>query len=172
LAGIRLVPLYERLSIWVVPWLYLAIALCVDAGIRWTRNAYHLGRDARTTMAALLTAAGLWLSGDVAVSGWRAIQVARPDNSNHQLDDRTAVDWLLTHRGDAVLTTRLALAAVWWYADAPVLPPMLGGFLRNGSPIPRPSRPQPAAYSCGPRSAGRAAIACSHVLARLHPDKD
>jgi hypothetical protein len=34
-----------------------------------------------------------------------------------------------------VLTTRLALPAVWWYADALLSPPTLGGFLRDRIPI-------------------------------------
>jgi hypothetical protein len=48
-----------------------------------------------------------------------------------------AVEWLLTqrNRGDVVLTTRLALPAVWWYADAQVSPPTLGGFLRDQGSI-------------------------------------
>ncbi len=137
LAALSLVPLYERLTIWVVPSLYLGIALCADAGIRAGRNAYRQRRHVRTATAALVTAAVLWLCGDVAAEGWRAIQIARPDNSNHQLDDRMAVEWLLAQRerGDVVLTTRLALPAVWWYARAPVSPPTLGGFLRDRIPI-------------------------------------
>jgi hypothetical protein len=137
LAAMRLVPLYERLSIWAVPCLYLGIALCIDAGMRRARDSYQRGHHARAALGALATLFGLWLSVDVATRGWRAIQVARPDDSNHQLDDRTAVDWLLAQRdrGAVVLTTHLALPAVWWYGDAPVSPPALGGFLRDRSPI-------------------------------------
>jgi hypothetical protein len=137
LAAMRLVPLYERFAIWVVPSLYLGIALCVDAGIRSGRNAYRRRRHVRAATAALATAAVLWLCGDVALGGWRAIEIARRDDSNHQLDDRMAVEWLLTQhdRGDVVLTTRLALPAVWWYADALVSPPTFGAFLRDQSPI-------------------------------------
>ena len=133
----RLIPLYERLAIWVVPSLYLGIALCVDAGIRVGRNAYRQRRHVRAATAALVIAAVLWLCGNVAAEGWRAIQIARSDNSNHQLDDRMAVEWLLTQheRGDVVLTTRLALPAVWWYGGAPVSSPTLGGFLRDRIPI-------------------------------------
>jgi hypothetical protein len=137
LAGMRLVPLYERFAIWVVPSFYLAIAFCVDAGIRAGRNAYRQRRHVLAATAALVTAAVLWLCGDVAANGWRVIQIARPHGTNHQLDDRMAVEWLLTQhgRGDVVLTTHLALPAVWWYADAPVSPPTLGGFLRDLTPI-------------------------------------
>ena len=137
LAAMRLVPLYERFAIWVVPSLYLAIALCVDAGIRAGWNAYSQRRHVRAATAALVTAAVLWLCGNVAAQGWHVIQIARPDNSNHQLDDRMAVEWLLSQheRGDVVLTTRLALPAVWWYGGAPVSSPTLGGFLRDRIPI-------------------------------------
>ena len=137
LAAMRLVPLYERFAIWVVPSLYLGIALCADAGVKWGWKAYRQRRHVRAATAALVTAAVLWLCANVAANGWRVIQVARSDNSNHQLDDRMAVEWLLAQheRGDVVLTTRLALPAVWWYADALLSPPALGGFLRDQSPI-------------------------------------
>jgi hypothetical protein len=136
-AAMRLVPLYERFAIWVVPSLYLGIALCADAGIKWGWKAYRERRHVGAATAALVTAAVLWLCGNVAANGWRVIQVARSDNSNHQLDDRTAVEWLVTQheRGDVVLTTRLALPAVWWYAGAPVSPPALGSSLRDRIPI-------------------------------------
>lgn len=137
MAAMRVVPLYERFVIWVVPSLYLGIALCADAAITQGRNAYRQGRHVRVATAALVTAAVLWLSGNIAVNGWRVIEIARSDNTNHQLDDRMAVEWLLTQhrRGDVVVTTRLALPAVWWYANASVSPPALGGFLRDRSPI-------------------------------------
>ena len=137
LAAMRLVPLYERLAIWVVPSLYLGIALCVDAGIRAGRNAYLQRRHVRAATAALVIAAVLWLCGNVATVGWRAIQIGRSDNSNHQLNDRMAVEWLVTQHepGDVVLATRLALPAVWWYAGAPVSPPAMGGSLRDRIPI-------------------------------------
>jgi len=137
LAAMRLVPLYERFAIWVVPSLYLGIAFCVDAGIRAGRNAYDQRRHLRAATAALVIAAVLWLCGNVAAGGWRAIQIARSDNSNHQLDDRMAVEWLVAQheRGDVVLTTRLGMPAVWWYGGAPVSSPTLGGFLRDRIPI-------------------------------------
>jgi hypothetical protein len=137
LAAMRLVPLYERLVIWVMPSLYLGIAFCIDAGITRGRHAYRRGRHVPVATAALVTAAALWLCGNVAANGWRGIQMTRSDNTNHQLDDRMAVEWLLTEhiRGDVVVTTRLALPAVWWYANAPLSPPTLGGFLRDRSPI-------------------------------------
>ena len=106
----RLVPLYERFAIWVVPSLYLGIALCIDAGIRAGQNAYRQRRHVHTATAVLVTVAVLWLCGNVAAQGWHVIQIARPDNSNHQLDDRMAVEWLLAqHERGVVLTTRLAL---------------------------------------------------------------
>jgi hypothetical protein len=137
LAAMRLVPLYERFAIWGVPSLYLGIAFCVDAGIRAGRNAYGQRRHVRAATAALVIAAVLWLCGNVAANGWRVIHIFRSDDSNHQLDDRMAVEWLLAQheRGDVVLTTRLALPAVWWYGGAPVSSPTLGGFLRDRIPI-------------------------------------
>ena len=55
--------------IWVVPSLYLGIALCVDAGIRSGQNAYRQRRHVRAATAVLVTAAVLWLCGNVAAKG-------------------------------------------------------------------------------------------------------
>src|SRR5262249_29892766 len=40
----------------------------------------------------------------------------------HGLDDRAAVRWLMAHRrpGDAILATKLAWPAVWWYGEVPI----------------------------------------------------
>lgn len=137
LAAIRFVPLYERLSLWVVPALYVAIALCIDAGIRWARDAFARGRTARAVVAGLVSVAGLWLCIDISARGWRDIMRNRPLTENHSLDDRAGVTWLMAQRrpGDAVLTTLFGLPAVWWYGGVSVAPPISGGSLPDGSQV-------------------------------------
>lgn len=137
LAAVRVAPLYERVSLWTVPALYVGIALCIDAAVRWGRDAYKRRLGARAALAGFVSIAGLWLCVDIVGRGWRDIEEDRPPSTNHQLDDRTAVKWLVAqHRpGDAVLTTVLALPAVWWYGGVPVSPPASGGSLPDGSPI-------------------------------------
>ena len=136
LAVTHLVPLYERLSIWAVPALYVGIALCVDAGVRWVREAYRRGHLARGALAILVSVTSLWACADIAGRGWLEVVQGRSRDSNHELDDRTGVKWLLAQKrpGDAVLTTRLALPAIWWYGGVPVSLTS-GRFLPDGGPI-------------------------------------
>ncbi|MDH4063417.1 MAG: hypothetical protein OEW19_03380 [Acidobacteriota bacterium] len=65
-----------------------------------------------------------------------------------------AVAWLLRRRasGDVLLTTRLALRAVWWYGRVPTASAAGGGTLDDGTPIveaflaaPRDCRPEATA---------------------------
>lgn len=127
LAALRLVPFFERLSLWTVPAFYVGVALLADVAVRLARPVRD-GRDwIRFSTAVLLGVSILVLSVDVALRGRTDMRVARPADSNHQLNDRAGVRWLMGQRvpGDVVLTTRLALPALWWYggreATAPVL---------------------------------------------------
>ena len=63
-----------------------------------------------------------------AVRGW---------GTNRELDDRATVRWLMTQRrpGDVLLTTHLALPAVWWYGRIPISNPDRGSRLPDGSQI-------------------------------------
>jgi hypothetical protein len=128
--ALRLVPVYERLSLWVVPALYVSLAVAVEGVVsvgRWAAAR-------RRALAAILAAAaaipiGL-VSLDITRSGG-AFLTARRTDDYHGLDDRAAVRWLMKQRraGDAVLTTRLALPATWWYGSQSGAP---DGTLRAG----------------------------------------
>ena len=137
LAAMRLVPLFERQSLWAVAALYVGIALSVEAGARGVRDAYAQARPLRGAVAAVVLIAGTWLCLDIVQNGWRDSRFARPPDSNHQLDDRTGVRWLVAQQrpGDAVLTTFFALPAVWWYGQVRLSSPSAGGALPDGSPI-------------------------------------
>jgi hypothetical protein len=135
-AGLRLVPLYQRLSLWIVPALYVGLALIVDRVVRVGRDAYHRRQWAYLTLAAIFALAEVQLCDDIFGRGKEDMRVARPPDNKHQLDDRAAVRWLMRHRqaGDALMTTHLGWPAVWWYGDIPIgNTEAAGGRLPDGS---------------------------------------
>jgi hypothetical protein len=121
-AGLRLVPLYERLSLWIVPAMYVGVALMVDGAVRLGRDAYRRRQWVQLTLAALLGAAEVRLCADIISRGWGNLKLEHAYGSKHGLDDRAAVRWLMPQRqpGDAIMTTRLAWPAIWWYGDIPI----------------------------------------------------
>ncbi|MCM3880449.1 MAG: hypothetical protein ND807_10115, partial [Vicinamibacterales bacterium] len=105
-AGFGLVPLEERLSLWMLPSLYIAMAITVDR--------------VRTAAAMAVAVVTVIVSVDIARAGVQELRL-RP-RSNHNLDDRAGVRFLMTQRqpGDVLVTMRMGLPAVWWYAGADV----------------------------------------------------
>jgi len=78
------------------------------------------------------------LSADVGLRGIEDVRGNRPRTSHHQLDDRAAVRALMQayQPGDVLMTTKLALPALWWYAGIPAARPGLNGNRQtDGSPI-------------------------------------
>lgn len=121
-AGLHLVPLEERLSLWALPSLYLAIAVAAEQ------------LRAHVTVVAALVA--LLVTGDIVRTGVHDVGV-RP-RSNHSLDDRAGVGFLLSQRqpGDVLVTMRMGLPAVWWYAGVNVAAPNLGrAYEQDGASI-------------------------------------
>jgi hypothetical protein len=168
LAAARLVPLYERQSLWAVSAVYVGVALCLDAGVRWAREGRRHARPARVVAAALMAGAALWVCLDIVHRGWRDIADGRPPDENHQLDDRTAVRWLMAQArpGDAVLTTELALPAVWWYGSSLISPPASGTALPGGNPILQVAY-RPAGGACDDAGFRQALTAHTRVLVYL-----
>jgi hypothetical protein len=115
LAAVRIVPLSDRLSLWIVPALYVGIALSAERASALFRpvDAHRTLRVAAGSAASLLLIA---ICADVMVRGTTYLHL-RPQTSNHGLDDRSAVRWLAGQRqaGDVWVTTHLALPAIWWY---------------------------------------------------------
>lgn len=136
LAALRLVPLTDRLALWIVPALYLGVTLLFDAGVRnvlkgWTPRSWP--RIAAGTLALL---ASLYVGVDIVVQGRRNLDLGAPRDSNHALDDRGAVAWLMQRRqpGDVIMTTGLGWPAVRWYGGIS-LRRHPGGRLPDGSVI-------------------------------------
>ena len=118
LAVLRLVPLYERLTLWMVPALYVGVAFLADAA--WSVFVSGRSEDRPATpLAALGLGVAILICGDVVVLGVPAAVLragARHENRGH--DDRAAVRWLMSHEqpGDVWMTTHYGVPAIWWYA--------------------------------------------------------
>lgn len=115
-AGARIVPMYERLSLWIVPALYAGIAMSADAAVSALRSARE--RRSAALAAVGVAAAGFLvaLGADVFERGTIYVQLAG-FTANHEHDDRGGVGWLARQRrpGDVWITTHNALPAIWWY---------------------------------------------------------
>ena len=114
LAALHLVPFYERVTLWIVPALYVGVALLADVG--WSSLA---GRPAARLAATIALAMAIVIAGDVVIRGVPAAIVnaqARQENRGH--DDRAAVRWLASQKqpGDVWMTTHFGAIAIWWYA--------------------------------------------------------
>lgn len=126
LAALRLVPLYERLSLWVVPAMYIGVAAGADAAFARTERAPGSMAWPAAVVLAILS---LLASADLVQRGLLDLQVNRPRDTNHELDDRAAVQWLAAQRetDDDLATPRQGLPAVWWYGRIRIDGPHLGG---------------------------------------------
>jgi hypothetical protein len=137
-AALRAVPFYERLSLWVVPALYVGIALFCDSTVRLGREGYLRRSPFRLGLAVVIAFAGCQLCWDIVKRGTEDLRFARPRESNHQLNDRAAVGWLMRQHepGDVVMTTQTALPAIWWYGRIPISTGDFPGSRQSdGSPI-------------------------------------
>jgi hypothetical protein len=141
LALLHIVPTFERLALWLVPSLYVGVALGGDAAVWLGRRGLRLPVFSPARFGALLTAAAvlgavvLAVCLDVVRRGVFALE-HRP-RSNYGLDDRSSVRWVLdAHRpGDVVLSTHYGLAAIWWYAGLNVADADRSGRLPDGTPL-------------------------------------
>jgi hypothetical protein len=116
LTALRLVPFFERITLWLVPALYVGVALLAD--VAWNAAARR-GRISMRVPAAVAFMAAALSCGDIAVRGAQAgVDRARSADENHALDDRAAVRWLNAQKqpGDVWMTTHYGVPAIWWYA--------------------------------------------------------
>lgn len=134
LALFHVVPIFERLTLWVVPSLSVAVGLCADAAVglanrRHRRRFIAFGAGVLAGITALIVAGGVV---------WRGAEaLAHKPLSNYGLDDRSSIRLLLaTHRrGDAIATTHFGLAALWWYGGFSISDIERVGHLPDGSPV-------------------------------------
>ncbi|MCC7124655.1 MAG: hypothetical protein IT178_07390 [Acidobacteria bacterium] len=136
-AFLRLVPLIDRLALWTMPAMFVGIALTVDCAVRAWRTHAAGGRPWMLALPTAALVAVMMLINDTVPHGLR--ELGRGVETNHGVDDRGGVRWLLSwHRpGDIVVTTALAQPAIWWYGQVPVGTPSVGAQLPDGSAIMR-----------------------------------
>lgn len=134
LAAVGLVPLHDRVALWIVPALYVGVALLADASLDSLASWRAAGRF---RIAAAVAAAVIALHAGIGVvdRGRRNLDLEAPSDNNHALDDRRAVAWLMARRqpGDALLSTRLGWPAVWWYGDISLRRPAPAARLADGT---------------------------------------
>jgi hypothetical protein len=135
LAVFHVVPIFERLALWVVPTIYLAIGLCADAALWLAGRRRPMGRAAGLLLCLVTGVTAVLVAVNIAQRGAGALET-RP-RSNYGLDDRSSVRWLLAaHRpGDVILTTHYGLAALWWYGGLDISNADGSGRLADGSQI-------------------------------------
>ena len=138
LAGLGIVPLYQRFVLWMVPALYVGVALAGDRAVRVLRDALRRRRPAPAAVATVVLFVAGTVCADAFVRGWRDIALARPRGDKHHLDDRTAVRWLMmqVRPGDAIVTTRLGWPAVWWYGGISIASTDADGVVQHSAGIP------------------------------------
>ena len=91
LAALRVMPLYERLSLWFVPALYLGIAMFADRGVWLLRRKPPAHSSLNLVGACLVLGTVATLCLDIAERGIHDLQFGRPLDSNHAADDRGAI---------------------------------------------------------------------------------
>jgi hypothetical protein len=111
-SGLGLVPLAERLALWMLPSLYAAVAIAAGGGAGIVRRSLSQRNWAGALIGALAAASALLACADIVHSGVYELSI-RPF-SKHNLDDRSAMRYLMAARqpGDALITTHLGLRRV------------------------------------------------------------
>jgi hypothetical protein len=131
-AGARLVPMSERLTLWMVPALYVGVALAFDRVGTLLIESIRGRRVVHLVAGVGAVAAFLVLFGDIYTRSLVYLHL-EPPVSNHGLDDRAAIDWLSKQQraGDVWVATWNALPAIWWYATPVHAPIVAASFMQD-----------------------------------------
>jgi len=103
--------------------------------VRVGHDGYNRRRWIQLAFAVLLAVAEVRLCAEIINRGWGNLKLEHAYGSKQGLDDRAGVRWLMRQRqpGDAIITTRLAWPAVWWYGDIAIGHDGIAGRLADGS---------------------------------------
>jgi hypothetical protein len=129
LALLRVVPLSDRLALWITPALYAGVAIAAGDVL----DRLRAPRRIAVMATAAIFSTGAWLVViNVIRLGEDRIIVS---GDNHGLDDRRAVRILMNQRqpGDLLLTNHYSLPAMWWYGGVDIGDPNSGARLPDGS---------------------------------------
>ena len=135
-SGLGLVPLAERLALWMLPSLYAAVAIAAAGGAGIVRRSVSQRNWSGALIGAVAAASALLTCADIVHSG--VYELSIQPFSKHNLDDRSAMRYLMATRqpGDALITTHMGLPAVWWYGGVSLAGPNLGmAFPQDGGPV-------------------------------------
>ena len=133
LAMLRQVPFTDRLALWTTPPLYAAVAVAATdlfdrfRPLRWPRLP-------GLAIVAMFTGVAWWVCGDILTEGRDQVIIS---GNNHDFDDGRGVRLLMRQRqpGDALLTTKHGLPAVWWYGGIDISGADAGSALPGGGPV-------------------------------------
>jgi hypothetical protein len=117
----HVVPLQDRVALWIMPGVFLTLALLADRAADWWRSGPTWGWRRLASVAAL--APIVFLSVDTFPRRDLDTPLAEGRPLNHGLDDEQAIAWLLARRmpGDDMLTTHLTWSTIWWYGHIPLV---------------------------------------------------
>ena len=136
LGALRLVPLADRVALWIVPAIYTGIALAVDDIFERIRTHVSARHWLSLALALFIGAMVGRVCFDLLETGRQNLLLRPLDN--HDLSDRSAVRMLTFGRqpGDVLIANHLALPAVWWYGDVTIADPTAGGTNpHDGAPL-------------------------------------
>jgi hypothetical protein len=135
-AILRIVPIYERLSMWFVPAAYLGIALCADTAVRLARERPLRPRSSSVAVAGAIAVLVFAICFNVVDRGIFDLRNGRPVDSNRGTNDRNAVRWLMLQResGMVLLTTQNSLPGMWWYGGMSIADHR-AGYFPDGAPM-------------------------------------
>ena len=134
-AAIGLVPLEDRLALWILPAAYASIALAVDGSLDLGRQAI-MRRTVPAVVLAVAAAVLVWpLTTNIVKEGRYSLTLRAADN--HGLNDRAGTRFLIVqHRpGDVLIANHFGLPALWWYGGISIADPNRGGRYGDAAPV-------------------------------------
>jgi hypothetical protein len=115
LGWLRVVPMRDRVALWITPHLYLAVAMLADRAAMWASAAWRARRWRLVPLALTAAIASGWVVADLVDQRNRYLAPIEQDTPAR--GDAAAVRQLFAsrHPGEAIVTTHQGWPAIWWY---------------------------------------------------------